>query len=365
MVEQRAKRAIRRDQRPYAEGSPQPPAATPGGRAASEASGQTRPRAVRQSAADTPRWLRSERQRASRNHKEIFGIGGCCSLWSPYVPCAFWSSLSLHSTVVVAVLENQLVAVVHTSKLPLDSHICTRKNRAHVSTPRPPPRRRPPGALGCGRGARGAGPDARRCGRTLVTGEHARVVAELDRATRRIEALKLKLVAAADQAGTAKDAGFTDTNAWVAKTTTVRRSDAARQVALATELDSGHDATAAALDAGLVSPGHAAVIVNATGQLPDGVSDEQRQVVEAHLVEKASRFSPDQLRRVARRAIEAVEPDQSVVDAHENELGPHRGASGASKVLVHAARQRRRHHHRPLHQSPPSPQRSWPRSWTR
>ena len=50
------------------------------------------------------------------------------------------------------------------------------------------------------------------------------------------------------------------------------------------------------------------------------MSEEQRQVVEAHLVEKARRFSPDQLRRVARRAIEAVEPDQTVVDAHENEL---------------------------------------------
>ena len=62
------------------------------------------------------------------------------------------------------------------------------------------------------------------------------------------------------------------------------------------------------------------MIVHATGQLPDSVSAEQRQVVEADLVEKAGRFSPDQLRRVARRAIEAVEPDQSVVDAHENEL---------------------------------------------
>ena len=154
----------------------------------------------------------------------------------------------------------------------------------------------------------------------LVSGEHALVVAELDRATRRIEALKLKVVVAAEKAGTAKDAGFTDTTAWIARTTTVSRPDAARDVALATELDSGHDATAEALDAGLVSPGHAAVIVNATGQLPDGVSDEQRQLVEAHLVEKAGRFSPDQLRRIARRAIEAVEPDQSVVDAHENEL---------------------------------------------
>ena len=35
---------------------------------------------------------------------------------------------------------------------------------------------------------------------------------------------------------------------------------------------------------------------------------------------KAARFSPDQLRRIARRAIEAVEPDQKIVDAHENEL---------------------------------------------
>ena len=62
------------------------------------------------------------------------------------------------------------------------------------------------------------------------------------------------------------------------------------------------------------------MIVQATGQLPNTVSPEQRQVVEASLVAKASRFSPDQLRRVARRAIEAVEPDQTVVDAHENEL---------------------------------------------
>jgi hypothetical protein len=154
----------------------------------------------------------------------------------------------------------------------------------------------------------------------LMPGEHGRVVAELDRAVRRIEALELKVVAAAERAGTAQDAGFTNTTAWVAKTTTVSRADAARQVALATDLESGHDATAAALDDGLVSPGHAAVIVHATGQLPAGVSNEQRQVVEATLVEKASRFSPDQLRRVARRAIEAVEPDQWVVDAHENEL---------------------------------------------
>ena len=83
---------------------------------------------------------------------------------------------------------------------------------------------------------------------------YAAAVPALDRVCRRLDALKLKLVAAADRAGTATDAGFTGADAWLAKTTTVSRGDAARQVALATELDSGHDATAEALDAGLVSP---------------------------------------------------------------------------------------------------------------
>ena len=59
------------------------------------------------------------------------------------------------------------------------------------------------------------------------------MVAEVDRAIRRLESFKLKLVAAADSAGVAKDAGFTGADAWLAKTTTVSRADAARQVALA------------------------------------------------------------------------------------------------------------------------------------
>src|SRR5687768_9513660 len=165
-------------------------------------------------------------------------------------------------------------------------------------------------------------PDRMLGGPTMASecGEYATAVTALERVSRRLDAVKLRLVAAADKAGTAKDAGFTGPDAWLAKTTTVSRADAARQVALAADLESGHDSTAAALDAGLVSPGHAAVIVHATGQLPAGVSAEQRQVVEESLVEQARRYSPDQLRRLARRAIEAVEPDQLVVDAHENDL---------------------------------------------
>ena len=134
---------------------------------------------------------------------------------------------------------------------------------------------------------------------------------KVDRAIRRLEAFKLKLVAAADSAGVPQGrrvhrcrrlARQGDHRVPYGRSPRGRTGD---RPAL------GHDATATALDAGLVSPGHASVIVRATGQLPAAVSQEQRQVVEADLVAKAARFTPDQLRRIARRAIEAVEPDQT------------------------------------------------------
>ena len=161
------------------------------------------------------------------------------------------------------------------------------------------------------------------------------------------------MVATADRVGAAKDAGFTGTDAWIASHTQTSRSTAAREVGLAAELGAGHDATAEALDAGLLSPAHAEVILAASRQLPSGVSDAQRQVVEAGLVEKAQRFAPDQLRRIARRAIEAVEPDQTAVDAHENQLVAAEEEAAAGQVLADLPRQRRRHRHRPLHRPHP------------
>ncbi len=193
-----------------------------------------------------------------------------------------------------------------------------------------------------------------------VDADHAAtVVVEVERALRRLESLKLKLLAYADRSDVATRSGFTGTEAWAARQTTTSRADAARQVALARELiaarpaagigegdvrgegdkaaDTGrHDddasqgddaaaevapsSTAAALERGLLSPGHAAVILGALRRLPAGVSREQRRVVEGSLVEQARRYSPEQLRRAARRVLAAVEPDQRVVDAHEDAL---------------------------------------------
>jgi hypothetical protein len=80
-------------------------------------------------------------------------------------------------------------------------------------------------------------------------------VAEVQRAIGRLEAYQLKLVATADEVGAAAGAGFTGTEAWIARHTTVSRAIAAREVALATELEPGHDATTEAPDQGPVSPG--------------------------------------------------------------------------------------------------------------
>ncbi len=70
----------------------------------------------------------------------------------------------------------------------------------------------------------------------LGSGEYAAAVRRLERISRRLDAAKLKVVAAADKAGAARDAGFTGTEAWVARQTTTSRSTAAREVVLAREL---------------------------------------------------------------------------------------------------------------------------------
>ena len=143
------------------------------------------------------------------------------------------------------------------------------------------------------------------------------LVADLERVGRRVEALKLTVIARSETAATAKGAGFTDTSSWVARQNRTTRTDAAQQTRLAEDLGSAVQ-TGAAFAAGALSGEHAGVITAALARLPERVTDDQRAVVEAELVAKATRFDPAQLRRVARRALEAIEADPSVVDAAED-----------------------------------------------
>jgi len=166
----------------------------------------------------------------------------------------------------------------------------------------------------------------------LEAGEYAAVVTDVDRAVRRLEALKLRLVAAAARDRVPEQSGARSTGAWVAQQTRSGSVQGARDARLADDLDRRLTATQTALADGAISTEHASVIAHATAHLPTGLTTGQQQRVEESLVRKARRLDPTQLRKVARRAIEAVTPDAAAVDAHEDQLV----ADEEARALAHA-----------------------------
>ena len=122
----------------------------------------------------------------------------------------------------------------------------------------------------------------------LPRGEYAAVVADADRAINRLQALKLRLVAAADKAQVATDSGAASTSAWHASLTNTEPAESHRQTRLAEALEEETLAgTADALGQGAVSAAHAAVIAAAVKALPDGLSAGEVAAVEGDLVAKA------------------------------------------------------------------------------
>src|SRR4051794_10418287 len=172
---------------------------------------------------------------------------------------------------------------------------------------------------------------------TMSTSEAATAIAEWSRAASRVEAVRLQLLAAADRAKVAEADGLTGTDAWVNRQTRSGREKAGRDLRLATELDRGHDAVGAALRAGEISAEHAAVIVHAADKLPVGLGQADKTRVEVALVAQAGRLDPGQLRRAARRALAAVEPDPDVVDAHQGALlrEEEQAAYARSRLTLH------------------------------
>ena len=167
--------------------------------------------------------------------------------------------------------------------------------------------------------------DSLEIGRAVPVEQYAGLVADLERVIRRLEAAKLSLVASADRARVADLSGMSDTGAWLSRQIRSGPAESARAVRLATALapsspTEANRPTAQALSSGAVSPDHAAVIVQATASLPEGVDPQSAETIERHLVERAARLDPRQLRREARRALSRVEADRAVVDAHEGAL---------------------------------------------
>lgn len=162
-------------------------------------------------------------------------------------------------------------------------------------------------------------------------------VAEVERAIRRLEAVKLSLVARAERERLPQRSGSSSTASWLSTTTASGSSAAAGQVALAAALDHDLPATQAALGEGTVSVAGARVIAGAMESLPDSLSEAERARVERALVQDARRLEPGRLRRRALLAVaDAGRSAQEAADHAERVVADQeRTAYAAARLTLH------------------------------
>lgn len=175
---------------------------------------------------------------------------------------------------------------------------------------------------------------ARGGGGSPVTGGD---VAEVERAIRRLEAVKLSLVARAERERLPQRSGSSSTASWLSTTTASGSSAAAGQVALAAALDHDLPATQAALGEGTVSVAGARVIAGAMESLPESLSEAERARVERALVQDARRLEPGRLRRRALLAVaDAGRSAQEAADHAERVVADQeRAAYAAARLTLH------------------------------
>jgi hypothetical protein len=147
----------------------------------------------------------------------------------------------------------------------------------------------------------------------LTAQEQREVLVELEAQRARLDALQLKVLAAADRNDVGAETGATSTGAWLSHVTLADRADTMARVKLARALDDERPLTASGLAAGDYSAVHASVIVRAIDELPDSLDAALIDRAEKTLVEEAHHLTPKQLRIVGRHLLEVVAPD--VADA--------------------------------------------------
>ena len=172
-----------------------------------------------------------------------------------------------------------------------------------------------------------------------VPGAHVTTadIEEVERIARRVEAVRLALVAAADRQQVHRRAGHTSTASWIASATRSGGADAQREVVLATALDGGLDRTRAALRAGEMSSRSAGIIASTMSRLPEDVTPVEREKVEAALVRDARRLDPPKLAKAARVALAAADRTAAEVADHVETqlLEEERRAYAVASVTMH------------------------------
>ncbi len=141
----------------------------------------------------------------------------------------------------------------------------------------------------------------------LTTAEKQTALRDLSRLEARVQAAKLRVLAAADDI--AVETGARSTAHWLADATRDNPGAVRRLSALAEALDQRWTEVGTALADGVVNVAQARVIAEALDALPAGLEPETVTKAEAYLLGEAARFGPPQLRRLAHSLLEVIAPE--------------------------------------------------------
>ncbi|WP_240617160.1 HNH endonuclease signature motif containing protein [Nocardioides speluncae] len=141
----------------------------------------------------------------------------------------------------------------------------------------------------------------------MRTSEKADALLALARLETQLAALRLKVMAAADDV--AEESGARDVAAWLAHESHDAPAACRADLHLGTALDSRWTRLAAGITAGAVNLAQARVIARALDELPDDLDPALLVQAEEHLVEAAGEYRPDQLRVLSRRILDVIAPE--------------------------------------------------------
>jgi len=163
--------------------------------------------------------------------------------------------------------------------------------------------------------------------------EKAAALVALSAAADQMDALRLRLLAAADDV--AAEAGARDAGAWLAHTIRGERRELQRDLHLGTALAERWHHLADALAHGGANLAQARVIAHALDELPDDVPADVVAQAEQQLVAYAAEFGPRDLRVLGRRILDVVAPEVAeAAEARALELEERRAAETTSLTLT-------------------------------
>jgi hypothetical protein len=162
---------------------------------------------------------------------------------------------------------------------------------------------------------------------SLDASQLRRLVTDLARLASTLTAVEAGVLAHADRAEVAQDAGATSTASWLALETRLTRAEAHRRLRLARDVEA-REASAAALAAGAVVPEQVRVILDAVAAvegIPDDLAElrgvnraELAAAAEARLLEEAASHDAKALRVLGRHILDVVAPE--LAEEHERRL---------------------------------------------